>query len=162
MSPPSDAAPGTAPLQQLIINAQYLKDLSFESPRAPHSLLTQAGPPEVTLDVDVKARSLGPDVYEVMLTISAGAKHGAETAFLVELTYGAVTTVQNTPQDVVPFLLFVETPRIMFPFARAILADATRDGGFPPLLINPVDFAELMRRDQARAQQPAAPPTLQS
>jgi preprotein translocase subunit SecB len=162
MSPPSDAAPGTAPLQQLIINAQYLKDLSFESPRAPHSLLTQAGPPEVTLNVDVKARSLGPDVYEVMLTVSAGAKHGAETAFLVELTYGAVTTIQNTPQDIVPFLLFVETPRIMFPFARAILADATRDGGFPPLLINPVDFAELMRRDQGRAAQPAAQPTLQS
>jgi preprotein translocase subunit SecB len=162
MSPPSDAAPGTAPLQQLIINAQYLKDLSFESPRAPHSLLTQAGSPEVTLNVDVKARSLGPDVYEVMLTISAGAKHGAETAFLVELTYGAVTTIQNTPQDIVPFLLFVETPRIMFPFARAILADATRDGGFPPLLINPVDFAELMRREQGRVPQPAAQPTLQS
>jgi preprotein translocase subunit SecB len=162
MSPPSDAAPGTAPLQQLIINAQYLKDLSFESPRAPHSLLTQAGSPEVTLNVDVKARSLGPDVYEVMLTISAGAKHGAETAFLVELTYGAVTTIQNTPQDIVPFLLFVETPRIMFPFARAILADATRDGGFPPLLINPVDFAELMRREQGRVPQPAARPALQS
>lgn len=165
MSPPSDTAPGSAPVQQLIINAQYLKDLSFESPRSPHSLLSQAGPPEVSLEVSVKARSLGPEVYEVMLTISAGAKHGAETAFLVELTYGAVATIQNTPQDIVPFLLFVETPRIMFPFARAILADATRDGGFPPLLINPVDFAELMRRDQARVQQqPAQPaqPTLQS
>ncbi len=162
MSPPSDVAPGAPTPQQLIINAQYLKDLSFESPRSPHSLLTQREAPEVSLNVDVKARSLGPDVYEVMLDISANAKHGAETAFLVELTYGAVTTIQNTPQDIVPFLLFVETPRIMFPFARAILAEATRDGGFPPLLINPIDFMELMRRNQAGAPQQQAQPSLQS
>ncbi|HTZ79717.1 MAG TPA: protein-export chaperone SecB [Stellaceae bacterium] len=166
MSPPSDAAPQSAPPQQLIINAQYVKDLSFESPRSPHSLLSQQQAPEVSLNVDVKARGLGPEVYEVMLTINATAKHGAETAFLVELTYGAVATVQNTPQDVLPFLLFVETPRIMFPFARAILSEATRDGGFPPLMINPIDFLELMRRDQARQQQaqaaPQQQPTLQS
>jgi len=146
-------APAVPPQQQLIVNAQYLKDFSFESPRTPQTLLSQREAPAVTLNVDVKARSLGPEVYEVVLTIGAEARQGDDPVFLVELAYAAVVTVRQAPPDLVPLFVFVETPRLVFPFARAIIANATRDGGFPPLLINPVDFAELFRREHARAAQ---------
>jgi preprotein translocase subunit SecB len=135
---------------QLVVNAQYVKDLSFENPRAPQSLIQQKGPPDVSLDVDVKARNLAPELYEVLLTISAEAKSEGETVFMVQLTYGAVVTAKNASQELLPSMILIETPRLMFPFARNIVADATRDGGFPPLLINPIDFVELLRREQAK------------
>ena len=148
-TPNTDAASQAAAGAQLIINAQYVKDLSFENPRAPQSLIAQSKQPEVGLNVDVKARTLGQDMYEVMLTINANAQIDNEPVFLVELSYGAVVTLQGASEDMVAGALLVETPRLMFPFARNIIADATRDGGFPPLFINPIDFAELVRRDQA-------------
>ena len=143
---------------QLIINAQYAKDLSFENPRAPQSLIQQKAPPEVSLEIDVKARNLAPELYEVLLTISADAKVEGEPVFIVQLTYAGVVTVKNAKaDDVLNDMIFVETPRLLFPFARNIIATATRDGGFPPLLVNPIDFTALRRRDQAKAQQPEAP-----
>ena len=138
--------------QQLIFNAQYIKDLSFENPRAPQSLIQQSQQPSVDINVDVKAQNLGPEVFEVVLTINATARIQDEPVFLVELAYGTVVTVKNAPQEMMATLILVETPRIVFPFARAIIANATRDGGFPPLMINPIDFAELLRRQQADAQ----------
>jgi preprotein translocase subunit SecB len=135
---------------QLVVNAQYVKDLSFENPRAPQSLIQQKGPPDVSLDVDVKARSLAHELYEVMLTISVEAKAEGETVFIVQLSYGAVVTAKNATQELLPSMILIETPRLMFPFARNVVAEATRDGGFPPLLINPIDFAELLRREQAK------------
>jgi preprotein translocase subunit SecB len=171
-SPPTDtlsnsAAPASQPAgpgpdaaaqnQQLIVNAQYIKDFSFENPRAPQSLMQQAAPPAVEINVDVKAQSLGPDTFEVVLTINASAKTEADPLFLLELTYGSIITIRNTPQELMPTLVLVEAPRLMFPFARNIIAEATRDGGFPPLMINPIDFAELLRRNRsAQDQQPAA------
>ena len=146
--PPAGAAPGQQIGQQLIINAQYIKDLSFENPRAPQSLMQQAAPPSVEINIDVKAQNIGPDAYEIVLTLKASAKAQNDTLFLVELTYGAVATVRNVPQELMPQVVLVETPRLMFPFARNIIAETTRDGGFPPLMINPVDFAELLRRNQ--------------
>jgi preprotein translocase subunit SecB len=145
------AAAAESPAYQLIVNTQYLKDLSFESPRAPQTLMTQREAPEVNLTADVKARSLGPDVFEVVLNMGAHAHQKDDPVFVVELSYAAVVTVKDAPQDLVPLLVFVETPRILFPFARAVIASATRDGGFPPLLINPIDFAELLRREHERA-----------
>ncbi len=133
---------------ELIINAQYIKDLSFENPRAPQSLMPQKDPPEVQLSVDVKAQNLGPEVFEVLLTIAASAKSGGETVFMTELTYAAVVTVRNAPQELLPVLILVETPRLIFPFARAVIANATREGGLPPLMIQPIDFGELLRRQQ--------------
>jgi preprotein translocase subunit SecB len=148
--PPPTTSPSEA--QQLFLNAQYIKDLSFENPRAPQTLIQQTAQPDVEINVDVKARNLGPDVFEVVLTINATARAQGEPVFLVELAYGCVVTVKNTPAELVPTLALVETPRIIFPFARAIIANATRDGGFPPLMINPIDFGELLRRQQADAQ----------
>ena len=157
----SQALPGqptaTATGQQLIVNAQYIKDLSFENPRAPNSLRQQMGQPAVDINVDVKAQSLGTENYEVVLTINASAKVQNDTLFLVELSYGAIITVRNVPQEFMNAVVLVETPRLMFPFARNIIADTTRDGGFPPLMINPIDFAELLRRNTAAAQAVTVP-----
>jgi preprotein translocase subunit SecB len=145
--------------QQLVVNVQYIKDLSFENPRAPHSLLQQKEPPEVQLSVDVKAQGLGQNVYEVLLTVSAravagGAAGGGDPVFVTELTYAAVVTLRDTPPELVPVLLLVETPRLLFPFVRSVIANATREGGFPPLLIHPIDFAELLRRQQTAVPAP--------
>jgi preprotein translocase subunit SecB len=144
--------------QPLIINAQYVKDLSFENPRAPQSLTQPSAAPDVAINVDIKARNLGPGVFEVVLTINVDARAQNEPMFLVELAYAAVVTIQNTTEAMLPKLILVETPRLIFPFARAIIAEATRDGGFPPLMINPIDFGELLRRQpQAFAEVAAAP-----
>lgn len=144
---PSAPLPPGDLTQQLVVNAQYVKDLSFENPRAPQSLMQQSAPPSVEINVDVKAQNVGPDTFEVVLTINASANTNAEPLFVMELSYGAVVTARNIPQDALPGLILVETPRLMFPFARNIVAEATRNGGFPPLMINPIDFAELLRRN---------------
>ena len=156
---PAAPAPEAQPQgQQLIVNAQYIKDLSFENPRAPHSLRQQTAQPAVEINVDVKAQSLGPDNYEVVLTIKSSAKIQDEMLFMVELSYGAVITVRNVPQELLSAVVLVETPRLMFPFARNIVAETTRDGGFPPLMINPIDFGELLRRNTAATQAGAQAP----
>ena len=144
---------GVAQGQQLIVNAQYIKDLSFENPRAPQSLMQQATPPSVEINIDVKAQGIGPENYEVVLTMKASAKSQNDTLFLIELTYGAVVTVRNVSQELMPQVVLVETPRLMFPFARNIIADTTRDGGFPPLMINPIDFTALSRQKEAEQSQ---------
>ncbi len=148
----TDALPAATDGPQLFINLQYIKDFSFENPRAPQSLIQQPAQPEVAINVDVKAHNLNPDTYEVVLTINVTAKMQEEPVFLVELIYAAVVTVRNAPEPMLASLLLVESPRIIFPFARAVIANATRDGGFPPLMINPIDFAELLRRHQSAPQ----------
>ena len=153
---PANSASASPLPHQLTINAQYIKDLSFENPRAPHSLTQQAAAPAVEINVNVNAQNLSADSYEVVLTIKAGAKLDGETLFIAELVYGAVVTVRNLPREALPAVLLVETPRMMFPFARNIIADATRDGGYPPLMINPIDFTELLRRQEVPP--PAGPP----
>ena len=156
-----DATPGAAAdtAQRLIVNAQYIKDLSFENPRAPQSLTQQNAAPAVDINVDVNAQPLNPETFEVVLTVKAGAKINNEPLFILELVYGAVVTVRNVPRDMLPPILLVETPRLMFPFARNIVADATRDGGFPPLMINPIDFNDLLRRSGAATDVANEPPS---
>lgn len=146
-----------APAEEFLVNAQYVKDLSFENPRAPQSLLQPAGQPEVEIGVDVKAGNLAPETFEVVLTIKVTARAAGEPLFLTELSYGTVVTVKNASEAQIRRLVLVEVPRFIFPFARAIIADATRDGGFPPLLINPIDFTELERRNEALAAAPQTP-----
>jgi preprotein translocase subunit SecB len=133
------------PIVQIL--AQYVKDLSFENPNAPRSLqqLGQQGQPKIEVNVNVNARKLGDDVFEVDLKIEASAKaqQGDETTFVVDLLYSGLFGVRNLPDEALEPFLVVEAPRILFPFARRIIADATRDGGFPPLLMEPIDFASL-------------------
>ena len=143
---PQTAQAGQPPLS---ITLQYVKDFSFENPRAPHSLRPQTMQPQVEINIDVGAQNLGPDTFEVVLTIKSSAKIQEEALFLVELAYAGVITARNVPQEFLSAVVLVETPRLLFPFARNIIADTTRDGGFPPLMINPIDFAELLRRNSA-------------
>ncbi len=143
---------------QFAIRAQYVKDLSFENPRAPESLRHRE-PPKIELTVSVNGRPIGDDNHEVDLVITARAMQGDEVAFLAELTYGGVFQVSGfAPEQTRPVVL-IECPRLLFPFARRVLADCTRDGGFPPLMLEPIDFVALYRQsEQARQDAEAAPP----
>lgn len=149
------AASGGETQRQLAINAQYVKDLSFENPRAPHSLLQPpAGTaPDLQVGVDVKAQGLTTDVYEVVMTLKVETKMASEILFVAELSYGAVVTLINTPQEDVAAALMVETPRLIFPYVRNIISEVTRDGGYTPLLLSPIDFGEVFRRRLAEQQQ---------
>ena len=147
----------------LTIQAQYLKDLSFENPQAPGHFaeLQAAGAaqgPAVNIEVSTSARALGENNYEVTLVLRGEAKHESRTLFLTEVSYAGIFTVSGLNEEQAKPLLLIEAPRHLFPFARAILADATRDGGFPPLMIHPIDFADLYRRQQAQPIPQAAPP----
>lgn len=143
----AEGAPENAiPAAPMVVNAQYVKDLSFENPNAPMSLSQMQSAPAIGVNVDVTTRSLGNNVHETVLAVQAEARYEDKTLFLVELTYGGVFTLGQVPDEAVQPLLLIEAPRMMFPFARAIVAECTRDGGFPPLLINPIDFTDLYRR----------------
>ena len=143
----TEAAENSPQSPSIQINAQYIKDLSFESPRAPMVLQEQAQP-AIEVSVDVKAHRLAEKSFEVVLSASADAKTDSGQVFLVELTYAGVFTMDGVNEQQVAPILLVECPRLLFPFARAIIADATRDGGFPPLMIQPVDFARLFAENQ--------------
>lgn len=141
---------GAAPLT---LNLQYTKDLSFEVPGAPEVFLNLREQPRVDIALDVNARRLeeGQETYEVSLQIRADAKGPNEqTIFIAELVYCGIFTINIQPDMVEPLLL-VECPRLLFPFARAILADVTREGAFPPVMLQPIDFVALWqsRRGQA-------------
>jgi len=154
----SGASPGTDNQRQLAINAQYVKDLSFENPRAPHSLLQppQGVAPDLQVGVDVKAQGLAANVYEVVMTLKVETKMQNEVMFVAELAYGAVVSLINTPPEDVPIALMVETPRIIFPYVRNIISEVTRDGGYTPLMMSPIDFADIYRRRLAEQQQQQA------
>jgi len=140
----------------IVINAQYVKDFSFENPNAPQTLLPNQPAPQVSVAVDVRGQQVGENLHEVVLEMRCEAKVGENTAFLVELSYAGLFTIQGIPEEHVRAVLLIEAPRLLFPFARAIVADATRDGGYPPLMINPIDFTDLYRRQMAQPQQTTA------
>ena len=138
-------------LPPVMIGVQYIKDLSFENPQGPEVLVSMSDNPQVNIDVNSSARPLADNVYEVALFIRGEAKSEDKTVFIVELTYGGIVTISNVPEENIQPLLLIETPRHLFPFARSIVANVTRDGGFPPLLINPMDFEALY--DDAQTEQ---------
>ncbi len=168
MSETTPATPAAAPAPPLVVNIQYVKDLSFEVPGAPQVFTTLRAQPSVAINLDVQARRVqdGQPVFEVSLVIRAeatdpGATTNGQTAaspvFVAELTYAGVFTLNGLPDNAVEPVLLVECPRILFPFARNILSDVTREGGFPPVLLQPIDFVALWQsRRAAAAGQPAA------
>ncbi|WP_375658467.1 protein-export chaperone SecB [Bartonella sp. MR30HLJHH] len=131
---------------------QYLKDLSFENPGAPRSLRTREKSPQIDININVNANPIGDDNYDVVLSLSVKANDETETLFHVELIYGGVFHLKNIPQEHVMPLVFIECPRLLFPFARQIISDATQNGGFPPLWIDPIDFAALFQKRLAEEQ----------
>jgi preprotein translocase subunit SecB len=139
-----ESSEGDAP--PFMIATQYIKDISFESPASPDIFLNPVAVPNVDVHVDVTARSLGDNRFESSLKIEASANSEDRPIFIVDLTYSCITKIGDVPADHVQPLVMIEAPRIIFPFARAVLAGVTRDGGFQPLLINPIDFVELYRQ----------------
>ncbi|MEO1090454.1 MAG: protein-export chaperone SecB [Pseudomonadota bacterium] len=154
----TDGAAPEAQGPRLSIVAQYVKDLSFENPRAPQGL-QQNERPEIKIKVDSRGRKLDDERYEVELEISVDASAAGQPVFVCELKYAGLFMIANVPDEAMQPVLMIECPRLLFPFARRVVADATRDGGFPPLMIDPIDFVSLYRRRVAEAQNAAAAPS---
>lgn len=137
-------ADNVQPVQTFRLVAQYVKDLSFENPNAPDIYLNEGTAPQIAVNVDVQATPVGaPDHYEVVLRFEVEATSGDRKAFLIELSFGGLYHLAGLPEEHIRPVLLVEGPRMLFPFARRILADLTRECGFPPLLIQPIDFLRL-------------------
>ncbi|MCY4230738.1 MAG: protein-export chaperone SecB [Alphaproteobacteria bacterium] len=134
---------------RVTVGVQYLKDLSFESPNAPMSFNEMETRPEIGIDLNVEARPLQENHFEVVLHVTARAKRSETVLFLVELSYGAVVSVPPLPDEFRSRVIGSEVPKLLFPFARSIIANAVRDGGFPPFLIDPIDFDALFERAAA-------------
>ncbi|MBR1777440.1 MAG: protein-export chaperone SecB [Alphaproteobacteria bacterium] len=129
----------------IAINAQFVKDISFEAPHVPQIFTELKANPEINVSVDVQAGKVQETTYQVNLKIKAEAKAEDKVAFLCEVEYGCIATVQVSPEHIEPILL-IEIPRLLFPFVRNIIADLTRESGFPPLMINPIDFVGLYHK----------------
>ncbi len=141
--------PEAAPPPQLNVLAQYTKDLSFENPNAPKSLATQQQP-SINIQINVSANNIGENEFEVVLSIEGKAESQGTVMFNFELAYAGVFRIVNVPQENLHPLVMIECPRLLFPFAREIIATAVRDGGFPPLMLDPVDFVGLYRQNMER------------
>lgn len=168
MSETTPAPDGAPPQPPLTVNIQYVKDLSFEVPNAPGIYTTLRSAPRVDINLDVQARRVqeGQNVFEVTLEIRAEATEPVEgqadqpptglRIFLAEMSYSGIFTIGNVPENAIEPLVLVECPRLLFPFARNLLADTTREGGFPPVLLQPIDFVQLWQNRRARAAAVAA------
>lgn len=138
------AAAGAAPSMRIL--GQYLKDLSFENPNAPATLAPQQNQPDINISVNVNAKNLAPTDFEVELHLEAKAVAAGKTIFAAEMLYAGIFRMEGFPQNMLHPAVLIECPRMLFPFARQILADATRNGGFPPLMLDPIDFANMYQR----------------
>ena len=146
----------TAALPRLEVLTQYVKDMSFENPNAP-AVYQWQDQPAIDVQFNIGAEKVGDEVTEVSLKIDVKATTPTGTAFAVELVYAALFGMRNVPEDQIQPFVLAEAPRLIFPFARRVLADAVRDGGFPPLLLDPIDFGALYLQ-QAEAMQATSAP----
>lgn len=144
----------TAP--QAGVLSQYVKDLSFENPNAP-AVYQWQGQPNIDVQFNIGSGQVGEDVHEVVLKIDVKATAADKTAFQVELSYAGLFALRNIPGDQLQPFLLAEAPRILFPFARRVLADSVRDGGFPPLMLEPIDFGQLYMAQAQQAESLQAP-----
>jgi preprotein translocase subunit SecB len=131
--------------------SQYIKDLSVENPNAPQSY-TWESQPQIDVQVNIQVAAVADDVHEVTLTLSSKASGDEGVRFNVELEYATLFGVRNVEPDQAHQFLYGEAPRLMFPFARRVIADATRDAGYPPLVLEPIDFNSLYMQQLAQAQ----------
>jgi len=150
---------GNEVIPSIQIAGQYIKDLSFENP----GLGQQVRQPQIDMNVDLQARRAeNTSQFEVILTLRVTATENAKTLFLLELAYGGAFVLSNVPEDSIQPILLIECPRLLFPFARRIVADVVRDGGLPPLMIEPIDFAALYRAKMIEAAAGRVPGTAPS
>jgi preprotein translocase subunit SecB len=145
----------TAP--NLGVIAQYTKDFSFENPNAPNSLLQQQQQPQISIQINVNPRQISATDFEVELKLEGKAELGGNVLFAFDLNYAGVFRMTNIPQENLGPLLMIECPRLLFPFAREIISTAIANGGFPPLMLHPVDFVGLYHRRLAEMQESAQP-----
>ncbi|NIJ08208.1 preprotein translocase subunit SecB [Sphingomonas vulcanisoli] len=136
---------------QLGLIAQYVKDLSFENPNAPAVYQVQ-GQPEIDVQFNIGTTKVGEDVHEVAMKIEVKAKVSGMTAFQIELVYAGLFGARNVPEDALHPFLYASAPQLLFPFARRVVADAVRDGNFPPLLLDPIDFATLYQQQAGQVE----------
>lgn len=137
--------------------SQYVKDLSFENPNSPGIYQAQTQP-AIDVQFNIGSGKVSDDVYEVVLKIEVRAQAEDKVAFLVDLSYAGLFGLRNVPEDQLDPFLLGEAPRVLFPFARRVLADAVRDGGFPPLMLEPIDFAGIYMQQRAQAEQQMGEP----
>ena len=141
----------------LTVNAQYLKDVTFENPNPVQAFQDSESNPEINVSIDIRVDKMGEKVYEVSLHVSAQATNGDKKLFIVEVDYAGVFTLGDLPVDAEHPVLMIECPRILFPYTRQIIANLTREGGFPALSLNPIDFVEMYRQQLARQEQESEP-----
>ncbi|HEY1473710.1 MAG TPA: protein-export chaperone SecB [Pseudolabrys sp.] len=145
------------PPPQLSVVAQYIKDFSFENPNAPQSMTPAATPPQIAIQINVNAKPLSETDIEVTLKLEGKAENSGNLLFRFELDFAGVFRIQNVPQESLNAVVLIECPRLLFPFAREIIATTVRNGGFPPLLLDPVDFVGLYRQKMGELQATGAP-----
>ena len=155
-----DKAPAAAPETEAVdaqqggpmlsVLAQYTKDQSFENPNAPESLRTGMAAPEISINIEIGRQMLSDDTVEVVLMLRADARRGEQVAFIAELEYAGLFAFQNVNVDEIQPLILIECPRLLFPFARQIMAQMTQNGGYPPIMLEPPDFAAMFREELMR------------
>jgi preprotein translocase subunit SecB len=153
----TNGGPQPQAMPHIGVLAQYVKDFSFENPNAPRSMAPGGQPPSINIQVNVDAGPMSGSDFEVTLRLEGKAEAQAMLLFSFELVFAGVFRIQNVPAESLQPLVLIECPRLLFPFAREIIATAVRNGGFAPLLLDPIDFVSLYRQRLA-ATQPAAPP----
>jgi preprotein translocase subunit SecB len=152
--PTSAAAPSQSQQQaQFRVLAQYTKDFSFENPNAPNSISGQPQQPQLSIQINVNPKQLSNTDFEVELKLEGKAEHNGSILFAFDLNYAGLFHLQGIPQDSIGPLVMIECPRLLFPFAREIIATAVTSGGFPPLLLDPVDFVGIYQQRLAQGQQ---------
>ena len=135
---------------QLSVLAQYVKDFSFESPGAPQTLQGPGQNPQLQVGVNVNAGPRGEDIYETVVHLEAPAKSADGVIYNVEIDYGGLFRIKNVPEKMLQPVLFVDCPTLLFPFVRRVIADVVRDGGFPPLMLDPIDFGRLYAQNLSK------------
>jgi preprotein translocase subunit SecB len=163
MTTPGNGGPAQIPAgaqtqPQLSVLGQYIKDFSFENPNAPRSLSPSQTQPAIQIQINVGVQQLAETDYEISLKLDGKADSAGTVLFAFDLTFAGVFRVQNVPKESLQPLVMIECPRLLFPFAREIVATAVRNGGFPPLLLDPVDFVSLYQKRVAQMQ-PGQTPT---
>ena len=147
----TNGGPSAEQQPQLNVVAQYIKDLSFENPNAPQSLAASQQP-QIAIQINVNAQPLSDTDIEVTLKLEGKAESNGVLMFRFELEFAGVFRIRNVPQESLNAIVLIECPRLLFPFAREIVATAVRNGGFPPLLLDPVDFVSLYRQKMSEIQ----------
>jgi len=161
MANETNGAAEAAPAPRLQILTQYIRDLSFENIAVQKGIASE-GKPDVRVAVNLDAQKRGEDRYEVAIKIKVDSKLDTAQVFILELDYAGLFVIQNVPEDQIHPVLMIECPRLIFPFVRRIVGDVSRDGGYPPLNLEMIDFLALYRAELARRQAATAKPVAQA